>query len=97
MNKFYQNLFQVDEVERSVREVNKILGETPNIRVGFNKVKSQPQIKNILSVEHRNLNPNNELKRIFGSKIVQNDQKFVFQKHYNIINNYIFLIYIFIN
>lgn len=30
--------------------------------------------KSILSVQHKHLNPNNELKRIFGSKIVQSEQ-----------------------
>lgn len=58
-----------DEVERSVREVNEMLGE---IEPSF----SDPKVvvcrsKDILSIEQRNLNPNNELKRIFGSKIVQ--------------------------
>lgn len=30
--------------------------------------------RSILSVQHKHLNPNNELKRIFGSKIVQSEQ-----------------------
>jgi hypothetical protein len=31
--------------------------------------------KPILHVSRRNLNPNNELKRKFGSKVVQNEQR----------------------
>jgi hypothetical protein len=31
--------------------------------------------KPTLHVSHRNLNPNNELKRKFGSKVVQNEQR----------------------
>jgi hypothetical protein len=69
----------IDEVERSVREVNRLLGENH-----VPKVSSTPPIntkhdkgvhsKNILSVQHKHLNPNNELKRIFGSKIIQAEQ-----------------------
>lgn len=33
--------------------------------------------KGILSIEHRSLNPSNELKRIFGSKVIQNEQRLV--------------------
>lgn len=29
-----------------------------------------------LDIKRRNLNPNNELKRIFGSKIFQNEQRY---------------------
>jgi hypothetical protein len=32
--------------------------------------------KPILHVSRRNLNPNNELKRKFGSKVVQNEQRY---------------------
>ncbi|KAG8278757.1 Transcription factor 25 [Homalodisca vitripennis] len=67
-----------DEVERSVREVNELLGDTPG------RVTQEPASmhaggpkKGILNIEHRSLNPNNELKRIFGSKIVQNEQRLV--------------------
>jgi hypothetical protein len=31
--------------------------------------------KPILHVSRRNLNPNNELKRKFGSKVIQNEQR----------------------
>ncbi|KAK3932179.1 Transcription factor 25 [Frankliniella fusca] len=62
-----------DEVERSVKEVNRILGEAapaPSTNhdctmAGFSSRKCS------LGVEHKHLNPSNELKRIFGSKIIQ--------------------------
>jgi hypothetical protein len=32
--------------------------------------------KPVLHVSRRNLNPNNELKRKFGSKVIQNEQRY---------------------
>lgn len=63
-----------DEVERSVREVNEMLGEMPSIEALPADSGSPSLRKGVLSVEHRALNPNNELRRIFGSKILQNEQ-----------------------
>ncbi|XP_046391016.1 transcription factor 25 [Ischnura elegans] len=66
-----------DEVERSVREVNKILGETPSLNSYSStdaKAGGSKKFSGILSVEHRNLNPNIEMKRIFGSKVIQTEQ-----------------------
>lgn len=68
----------MDEVERSVREVNRLLGDNFHHKIPpTNTTKTDKNIhirKNILSVQHKHLNPNNELKRIFGSKIVQSEQ-----------------------
>lgn len=66
-----------DEIERSLREVNKILGDAPVSSTTSNISTETPTKggKNILSIQHRNLNPNNELKRIFGSKIFQNKRR----------------------
>ncbi|XP_012228074.1 ribosome quality control complex subunit TCF25 [Linepithema humile] len=64
----------VDEIERSILEVNKLLGEPV---AGCSNQVLEPQWINkktkedILSVQHKHLNPYNELKRIFGSKTVQ--------------------------
>lgn len=69
-----------DEVERSVREVNELLGDSGGAPVGSrigNTSTAGSVKKGILNIEHRSLNPNNELKRIFGSKIVQNEQRCV--------------------
>lgn len=74
----FRYFFQVDEVERSVREVNRLLGDSfvHKVPVASNaKADRSVHIrKSILSVQHKHLNPNNELKRIFGSKIVQSEQ-----------------------
>lgn len=68
----------MDEIERSVREVNKLLGDNIISKViTTNNVKIEKNVhirRSALSVQHKHLNPNNELKRIFGSKIVQNEQ-----------------------
>lgn len=68
-----------DEVERSVREVNKILGEVPNkdeIELPTSsrsllRNRESMILKSILSVQHRNLNPNNELRKMFGRVVHQ--------------------------
>jgi len=68
-------------VERSVREVNKILGEVPDKGEDEDDEATSSQnilhnrdtvfFKNILSVQHRNLNPNNELRKMFGRVVHQ--------------------------
>ncbi|XP_017781090.1 PREDICTED: transcription factor 25 [Nicrophorus vespilloides] len=70
----------IDEVERSVREVNKLLGESIIARSsstgsGSKVERHSHSRKNILSIQHKHLNPQNELKRIFGSKIIQSEHK----------------------
>ncbi|XP_043586472.1 transcription factor 25 [Bombus pyrosoma] len=68
----------IDEIEKTVREVNKLLGEplpgcssqsTDNFQWSQQKSK-----EDIFLVQHKHLNPYNELKRIFGSKTVQAEQ-----------------------
>ena len=60
-----------DEVEKSVREVNKLLGEAEAPNENSEENPSRPQlVRSLLSVEPKNLNPENEMKRIFGSKVV---------------------------
>lgn len=68
----------IDEVERSVREVNRLLGETQTIKLAApceNRSEKTIKGKDILFIQTRHLNPNNELKRIFGSKIIQTEHK----------------------
>ncbi|RXG56985.1 Transcription factor 25 [Armadillidium vulgare] len=60
----------IDEVEKSVREVNAILGEAK--RVSIHKGNDEDKGgKSLLCVEHKHLNPQNEMKRIFGARVVQ--------------------------
>lgn len=64
-------------MERSVREVNKLLGETydPNVSAAVPLQKcDKNSLKGVLHIQHKHLNPNNELKRIFGSRIIQTEQ-----------------------
>jgi len=64
-----------DEVERSVRDVNKIFGEVPEVPHSSVRVDlSLPPKKSVLSIELKALNPNYELRRIFGAKVLQNEQ-----------------------
>ncbi|GFQ68175.1 transcription factor 25 [Trichonephila clavata] len=65
-----------DEVEASIRFVNKMLGEPETSDAHSSKQSSDrpPHEKSVLSVDLRSLNPDNEMKRIFGSKVVQNEQ-----------------------
>jgi len=75
------NLEFDDEVARSVREVDKILGTTPTAatEAGSRRTKSghseseTSAIRTLTSVEPKNLNPENEMKKIFGSRVVLAD------------------------
>ncbi|KAK6626957.1 hypothetical protein RUM44_009434 [Polyplax serrata] len=74
-NNQQQSSDDVDEVERSIQEVNAVLGDTavPH-EVRENNLRSTNAVKEILSVKLKHLNPKTELKRIFGSKIVKSEQ-----------------------
>ncbi|KAL1117365.1 hypothetical protein AAG570_004691 [Ranatra chinensis] len=69
-----------DEVERCVREVNALVGAaSDDAAAGAASAAALPPggastRRGLLSIEHRTLNPNNELRRIFGTKIFQNEQ-----------------------
>lgn len=68
-----------DEIERCIWKVNQLLGEP---LPGCSNQASELQLvnakskENILTVQHKHLNPYNELKRIFGSKTVQAEQRY---------------------
>lgn len=71
----------VDEIERSVREVNKLLGEP--LPGCSNQVLEAQWVdrmskENILTVQRKHLNPYNELKRIFGSETIEAGQRYNF-------------------
>lgn len=70
---------EVDEIDRTVREINKLLGE-PVLDLNLNDFDHsgsglQKSKENVLTIQHKNLNPYNELKRIFGSKTIQAEQR----------------------
>lgn len=69
---------QEDEVAASVREVNRMLGEPENLphvaAVTAAVCGPTRSEKSLLTVDQRNLNPENEMRRIFGSRVVQSEQ-----------------------
>lgn len=67
----------IDEIDRSVREVNKLLGEPlPGCSNQVLEAQWVDKIskEDILTVQRKHLNPYNELKRIFGSKTIEAGQ-----------------------
>lgn len=69
-----------DEIDASIREVNQLLN---NANIGEDNYGSaagdvnfnaSTSYKTLLSVEHKNLNPETELKRIFGSRVIREEQ-----------------------
>lgn len=74
----------IDEIERSVREVNKLLGEPlPGCSNQILEAQWVDRIskENILTVQRKHLNPYNELKRIFGSKTIEAGQRYNYNPH----------------
>lgn len=71
---------QEDEIDASLRQVNAMLGTLPNgpsepISTASSSVTIDT--KAVLAIEHKNLNAENEMRRIFGSNVVrQNDQRY---------------------
>ena len=73
-----KELEDVDEIERTVREVNRLLGEplagcSSQSTNGVQWVEQKSK-EDVLLVHHKHLNPYNELKKIFGSKTIQAEQ-----------------------
>lgn len=70
----------MDEIIRSLKEVDKLFGETgarpkqTHHHHASDHLAKSGAIKQLLSVQHKNLNPSYEMKRMFGSKVVQCDQ-----------------------
>jgi len=64
---------EVDEVEASVRWVEDALGPAP---VQAEPLPDKPHpLREVLSIENKHLNPENEMKRIFGSRVVQTENR----------------------
>ena len=75
---------QGDEIERTVREVNKLLGEPAACSSTAESVPSHGPRDSILKIQYNFFNPENEFKSIYGSNRTQTDQMFVlnfFMKH----------------
>lgn len=65
------NLEDLDEVEASVKWVEDNLG--PAADPGQGDESTVAPLRGILAVESKHLNPDNEMRRIFGSRVVQNE------------------------
>lgn len=62
----------IDEIDKTINEVNQLFGELlPNASTKSTESFVTLTKESILNVQHKNLNPYNELKKIFGSKTVQ--------------------------
>lgn len=67
-----------DEITRTVKLVDKMFGTTQSTSAPLAENRSEsstPLQKNILQVFSKNLNPHNELKRMFGKVVNQEQQK----------------------
>uniref|UniRef100_A0A1L8DI15 Putative transcription factor 25 n=1 Tax=Nyssomyia neivai TaxID=330878 RepID=A0A1L8DI15_9DIPT len=68
---------EVDVITKTVREVDKLFGESyelPASPVAKSTVGCAVG-KSLLAVQHKNLNPSYEMKRMFGSRVVQAEQQ----------------------
>ncbi|KAG4075327.1 hypothetical protein HA402_003118 [Bradysia odoriphaga] len=64
----------IDEISRTVREVDKLFGQTTILPVKPAAKEKATVLHSLLTVQHKNLNPSYEMKRMFGSKVVQAEQ-----------------------
>ncbi|XP_014206506.1 transcription factor 25 [Copidosoma floridanum] len=69
----------LDEIDRTVKQINKLLGEPEPSTSSALADHLQGRLvtkskEKILVVQHKHLNPYNELKRIFGSRTIQAEQ-----------------------
>ncbi|KAL8616394.1 hypothetical protein ACOMHN_032248 [Nucella lapillus] len=67
-----------DEIDASIQEVNRILGDAGLTRADSEADHSEPftaNMKALLNIEYKNLNPGNELRRRFGSRVVQAEEQ----------------------
>ncbi|XP_065065286.1 ribosome quality control complex subunit TCF25-like [Rhopilema esculentum] len=68
-----------DEIDRSVREVNELLGIKQTMARDNDNMSNESaefsSSRSILAVEHRNLNPENEMRKKFGSNVVGGERR----------------------
>ncbi|XP_038216609.1 uncharacterized protein LOC119835705 [Zerene cesonia] len=67
------NTFDMDEIDRSVREVNALLGEPiPVVQIPVKKVNPEATL---FAVQQKHLDANNELRRIFGPESEEEERR----------------------
>ncbi|XP_072013188.1 ribosome quality control complex subunit TCF25-like [Amphiura filiformis] len=68
---------QEEDIDATIKEVNELLGPLPN--GGLQGSSKQDNVgletKALLTVEHRFLNPENEMKKIFGAQVIRTEQR----------------------
>lgn len=64
-----------DEIARTVRLVDKMFGTTSHQENQQPEVEISVQSQNILHIQHKHLNPQTEIKRMFGKVVNQEQQK----------------------
>ncbi|BFZ12900.1 hypothetical protein BsWGS_15939 [Bradybaena similaris] len=80
----HQTQEPVDEIEASVQEVNRLLGDPGGAtRQESSSVVFSTNAKPLLHIDYRNLNPETELKRLFGSDVVRGEQSGRNRRHRN--------------
>ena len=63
----------LDEVEASLKWVENTLGPAPAVQAP--KILPAHPLKEVLGIENKHLNPENEMKKIFGSRVVQTENR----------------------
>ncbi|CAG9781822.1 unnamed protein product [Diatraea saccharalis] len=77
---------ELDEIDRSVLEVNAILGGPPSPSTSRPVVEKKPDpVKKLLSVQSKHLNYQNEIIRIFGSETPDEDGKAKKYRPHNVV------------
>lgn len=69
-----------DEIDASIREINEISKTSPPLSTAassssFDQGSRTANSKPLLCIEHKHLNPENELRRIFGASVIRNEQR----------------------
>lgn len=67
--------FQIDELARTFKEINQTVNDE-NKPLQENQMAANTALpgKALLTIQHKNLNPSFEMKRMFGCKVVQMKQ-----------------------
>jgi hypothetical protein len=65
----------MDDVDAEIQAVTKMFGEVAPPLSSEQPSPSAIDTKNLLTVEHRFLNADNEMRRIFGSRVVQSEYR----------------------
>ena len=76
-NKITFHFWQEEDIDATIKEVNELLGPLPNggLQTSSKQESVGLETKALLTVEHRFLNPENEMRKIFGAQVVKSEQR----------------------